>query len=516
MRGAVTRSEQPRGRPSGVSAAPLAILAWSTRPLELVMRFCEELRRAGVSYCHWKSTDALHLSATGVNDLDLLVERGHAGAFLEVLARLGFKEAVPPKHRRRPGVQHYYGLDDQTGVLVHVDAQYSLWLGDDTTKNVRLPMERAYLASAEQGPLFAVPAFEFELAVLIVRLALKRGTWDAAAFGMAGLQDNERRELEYLWARSDPDTLRDVVESHLTMVGWPAWSAFFQALLLRQSLARQLVTGRRVVSSLRSCARRRPALDTVVRCRRRISWGLRHYLLRSRNSKTLVSGGAVIAVIGGDGAGKSTAVEGLCAWLGGPLPVRRVHLGKPPRSLATVLVKGSIVVARRVGLVRSPWLPNYPTGDETLGRPPGYAWLLWQLMTARDRRRHHRRVRRQAARGHLLVCDRYPLPQLTLMDGSRTRWLSRASLPPVAARLAALEQRWYADIGEPDVTLVLRVDPDVAVARKVGVDPAEFVRPRVAEVFDADWAGTGAVVLDACQPAAEVLAQMRAAVWERL
>jgi hypothetical protein len=68
----------------------------------------------------------------------------------------------------------------------------------------------------------------------------------------------------------------------------------------------------------------------------------------------------------------------------------------------------------------------------------------------------------------------------------------------------------------PDVLVVLRVDPDLAVARKQGVDAPEFVRPRSAEVFDADWSSSDAVVLDAALAGDEVLAQLRAVVWERL
>jgi ribose 1,5-bisphosphokinase PhnN len=86
----------------------------------------------------------------------------------------------------------------------------------------------------------------------------------------------------------------------------------------------------------------------------------------------------------------------------------------------------------------------------------------------------------------------------------------------VARRLVRAERARYAAIGRPDVLLVLRVDPDTAVERKQGVDPAEFVRPRSAEVFAIDWQGTGALLLDASRPAEAVLADAQAAVWANL
>ena len=102
------------------------------------------------------------------------------------------------------------------------------------------------------------------------------------------------------------------------------------------------------------------------------------------------------------------------------------------------------------------------------------------------------------------------------MDGARTRWVPTDGAPALALRLVTAEQRVYSSIAPPDLLLVLRVDPDIAVARKAGVDPAAFVRPRSAEVFTADWNSSGAVVLDASRPAADVLAEARAAVWAGL
>ena len=184
---------------------------------------------------------------------------------------------------------HYYGLDAPTGTLVHVDAQAQLVLGDDTTKNVRLPIERAYLASCSPGPLFPVPAPEFELAVLVVRLALKHGTWDAAVFGQARLRTAERRELEYLAARADPDRLREVVEAHLPQIGWGVWSRHHRALLDAEAFRTRLATGRAVVRGAAELMRRPPAVDTALRCAP--AGGLGRPARRARSAQHQAPGG---------------------------------------------------------------------------------------------------------------------------------------------------------------------------------------------------------------------------------
>jgi len=85
----------------------------------------------------------------------------------------------------------------------------------------------------------------------------------------------------------------------------------------------------------------------------------------------------------------------------------------------------------------------------------------------------------------------------------------------VARWLAATERRMYAKIAAPDVLVVLRVDPELAVARRPEDDP-DYVRARNGEVFEADWTKTDAVVLDAAKPPELVLSAIRNAVWDRL
>jgi hypothetical protein len=50
---------------------------------------------------------------------------------------------------------------------------------------------------------------------------------------------------------------------------------------------------------------------------------------------------------------------------------------------------------------------------------------------------------------------------------------------------------------------VLRVSPDVAIARKVEEDGA-YIHRRVTEIWQIDWAGTDAVVIDASRTKEQV------------
>ena len=484
--------------------------------LMLVLDLCHELWAAHVSYCHWKSNDMLARSATGENDLDLLVHRSDAQSFAAVLARLGFRQAVAPGGREHPGVSHHYALDRASGSFVHVHAHFLLVLGDDTTKNFRLPIEVPYLESVSCDHLFPTPSPDFELAVFVVRMMLKHATWDAVAIGKGRIGDAERRELAWLLERADPDTTRAIVAEHLPGIGLDLWQRCLESVHDPHGLGARLLLGQKVLRAMRPHSRRPLLLDTWLRSYRRFAWGTRRYVFRVPVRKRLVHIGGTVAIAGGDGAGKSTAVAGAVGWLCGPLLVHRVHLCKPRPSVLTLAVKGPMYVGRSLGLLPGTGASVDPR-TATPADFPGRAWMVWHLMTARDRLRVYRKARRVSDAGGIVVSDRWPLPQIRCMDGPRTTWLldHPERFGRITLALARAERRIYAQIGPPDVLAVLRIDPEIAVARRHD-EESSYVRARNAEVRDVDWSATHAVVLDAAAPSDTVLRGIQQAIWERL
>jgi len=484
--------------------------------LGLVLELRAELTAKAVRYCHWKSNDMLARSMDGHNDLDLLVHRRDAKRFLAVIAHLGFHRALAPAGRDHPGVAHYYSLDRGSGVLVHLHAHFQLVLGDDATKNFRLPVEAAYLASVSREEPLPIPAPEFELSLFVVRMMLKHATWDALLLGNGRLGESERRELAWLLSRVELDRCRAVIETQLPVVGVDLWSRCLLSLTEDWPPRRRLVLGRRLLAAIAAHGRRPPAVDTAVRILRRGQWAWARFVLRRPTRKRLERTGITIGIVGGDGSGKSTAVEAVATWLGSTFVVHRTHLGRPRPSLLTLALKGPMYVARRLGRLPSTTRSVDPA-TASIEDFPGAAWALWHVLTARDRQREYRALRRVADRGGIVISDRWPLPYLHLMDCSRAAWVldrsPRAS--PVVRWLARTERRLYADIAAPDVLVVLRIDPELAVARRPEDDPA-YVRSRNGEVFDTDWRHIDAVVVDASRPPEQVLAAIRNAVWDRL
>jgi thymidylate kinase len=236
----------------------------------------------------------------------------------------------------------------------------------------------------------------------------------------------------------------------------------------------------------------------------------------------------MIAIIGGDGAGKSTAVDGLHAWLARDFETTCIHLGKPDWSWTTIGIRAILKVGNVLRLYPADSSFQRTLEQESL-ISPGYPWLLRELCRARDRYRTYLRARRIAARGELVILDRFPVSQIKLMDGPQIeRFLDELAGRPQAKQLLSprrtgalarfmirRERSYYAQTVLPETLIALRVDPEIAVRRKTDED-ADTVRVRSTEIWELDWDSTEAHLIDASKTREQVLSEIKALVWAKV
>jgi len=485
--------------------------------LELIVELVDVLDRSGVVYCHWKSNEAIARSASGENDLDLLVARDDAVRFETILHEMGFRLARPTPDRQVPGVLDYYGLDEGSDRLVHVHAHYRLVLGDDMTKNFRLPIERAYLESRERRGIFPVPSAEFEYVVFILRMVVKHCSWDAQLSRRGRLSLSERRELVDLEERLDRGEVDRILAEHVAFIDSALFDDCRVAVARDAGPLMRAVSGQRLLRALDSHGRRSPVADLSLRVWRRSQRRVARKITKRRPRKRLDTGGLLIGIVGGDGAGKSSAVEMIVAGLSRDLVATSVHFGKPERTPITRVVKAWLRTSRRCGRFQTTSLPA-GVDFERIGFP-GYGFLLTHVLTARDRYRAYVGARRAANAGTVVVCDRFPLDGIRLMDGARTAEIVEVGCRPLARWLIGRETAYYDRILPPDLLIVLRLEPEIAVDRRRGQEDEDFVRRRATEVWEQEWESSRAdsvVVVDAARPHPDVLADIRAIVWAAL
>jgi len=493
---------------------------------QLARDLAQALRAEGIVCC--RLGRAVKTEACEDSELQLLVARNDMGALSVILFRLGFKQVTAPTGRDVPGTLHYCGYDARAGQFVHVHAQSQLMVGHELTSNYRLPIERPCLEGAAEGWLFSVASPEYEFVLWVIGSVLGRSAWDVMRRGAGEWKEAEERELRRLEARVGEDRVHDIMKRHLPGLGVEGFARYLQALQPGCSAWRRLRTRDGAQRRLRAHARRSWAADLCLALWRRTTLAVRTRVLKSPSRYRLAGGGAMIAIVGGDGSGKSTAVQGLHEWLSSVFMTRTAHLGKPAWSWVTMVVRAMLKLGQLLGLY-----PAEAAFGETLRQKSfvslGYPWLLREACRARDRYWTYVKARRLAARGGLVILDRFPLPQIRSMDGPQgARFLRELSNQPDRSRvlephpvhravkaLMRLEERYYHRIVPPELVFVLRVDPEIAAERRAGEDTTA-VRQRCAEVCELNWHGTGAHVIDAGKPRTDVLTELKGLVWAEL
>jgi hypothetical protein len=297
----------------------------------LVKNLLDLLDSEGITYCHWKSNAALDRSADGRNDLDLLIERSDAAKFKRCVFSLGFKHAQAPYGPARiPGIDDFLSFDFELGRFIHAQAHYCLVLGHDTTKNYRLPVERAFLASRTEDKQygFPIPSPEWELVIFCFRMILKYSWISAALTSRYQLPPNALNELEYLKNRIKPENIDQILVDHFHYVDKTLFDYCLQTIEPGSSKIRWGLARYRLRLALDCASLRGPFHTTLLGMWRHLTNAIRLRTGIGALKRDPMEGGIVVAIIGDSPETQHLIVE-LKNWLKQAYHVRIVSTQIP-------------------------------------------------------------------------------------------------------------------------------------------------------------------------------------------
>ncbi|MBK9130711.1 MAG: hypothetical protein IPM20_03580 [Gammaproteobacteria bacterium] len=444
---------------------------------------------------------------TGENDLDLLIARRDAGSFRAIAFSRGLKLTRGTGFRNIPGLEDYFGYDAESGRIFHVQAHYLLVLGHDTTKNIWLPVEAAYLSTAtrQKNVSLPTPSVEMELAIFCIRMALKFSLLGIIR-GRGVLTGNALEEFNDLMTRANCTLTGSVLSQHLPILREDLMQRCIKSLQPGAGIFLRHIVNKQIRHALSGYQRSGWLRESIRRQKVRLQLLLGRHLPAYLPGRRLVSGGLTIAIVGGDGAGKSTAISGITKWLQPDFDIAVLHMGKPERALFSYLVDGFL---KLTGIRR-----RYAALSD-IQSFPGYLWMVRSVLYARDRYRCFKYAQQKASQGRIVIFDRYYFPTFSTMDGPTCHMAMKHRNNSITTLLTAWERGYLDRIAMPGLMIHIAVNIETAVTRKVD-ELSDYVRRRNEEITESSWLKQQAIYIDGNLGTHDVIRQIKQVIWQHL
>ena len=481
----------------------------------------DEFETKSIRYCHWKSNEHLLAGLLGDTDLDILVHPEDRATVEQVFDHLYLKRFVAVKMSYYPGLQDYLGLDWITGKLIHVHLHYKLSIGEKFLKNYDLPWADKVLTSSKLSSGYKVKISDpyFELFHLFLRESLKIRSRDyiMQILGKSYLSENFYREYRWLVKQTKEEKICKIAQQCLS-IGSDNILESLMCLPSFWSLARLRCKTRK---ALREYRRLSTTEGWIERHLRELNWligAISKRLVQPPHPfrRTMVgSAGLIIAIVGIDGAGKSTIIKIIKKWLSWKMDVYLVYFGSGDGSSS--FLRLPMLLALRV-------FKRYKRGSNTnrhkthKKRKLTFARFLWAIALAFEKRNKMKKLLKAKNKRMVVLTDRYPQTcQPGFNDGPLLTDLLDNKFG-VLKKIAKWEYSIYFNCERlgPDLLIKLMVSPDTAAHRKSGMNK-ELLKERrdVIEMMQKTYPDRVCVV-NAEKTLESVLIEIKRAIWSRI
>lgn len=484
------------------------------QPLNLSVRFFAYLRSENIRYCHWKSNIRLSEALAGETDLDILIHAEDKERFAAALKYFDFITILAAPESSHPGLENALGLDFETGKLLHLHIHYRLVLGEMYIKNHHLPIETFIFQHCRYISGVCVPIPEIELFLLIIRAHMKltgSAILRRIVIGKKLLYPPDiLSEIYYLINSCRQERFNEIVRKS----GLPLSALFmkktFELFAYKNATPTDTIQIRRKIFQNLAPYRIQPAISSKFR----YLWRLfrRNSLLNlvfPGNLCRLPSEGRMVALVGADGAGKSTFAEDLSRWLSWRLRVNNIYFGGPKSGLCPILM----LVERVLNILGNFFRKTPLKGFCDYARK--WFGIYRLLLASRARRRLYWKALKKVGQGEIVVFDRYPLPEFNSLrlglDGAEIRKVYGT----MGSKIADMEENVFSFIGQPDLAIFLKVPLSELRSRKPDV-PALGQHKLTVDSLQNIQGRNGLVIVNGQKAYTETLSELKQLIWKEM
>ncbi len=495
--------------------------------LSIFSELFNELHDHDIRYCHFKSNDHLEDGLVGDTDLDIVVHTDDASQMMQILLNNGFKRTVAGFGVRNHSREGYLGYDRPSGRLVYIDLHFTIIIGKNRIREYALDNWASHFLTDrikdEKTGLFIVsPNHEFLL--LLTRASIKIRTRDILmqSLGVEYFNSDWEKQYDWLHQRYDSNTILEVMKeffgdtvSENTQSIFNNYPSFPELRQLKRAFKK------RYFGSLKYGHFSTLTGMLLKEVNGALCYLNRKYLKRNfpLSRRTLSTGGKFIALIGVDGAGKSTQIKQLSEFLSWKLDVSNVYLGAGDGGASW---HRSILKLARNLLEKPTDSGSQPLNSQVASKKQSViktiAKLVWGVSLCIEKNRKLRTSHRQAKRDVIVISDRYP--QHNVIGFNDGPLLSKYidSNFTLLSRFSHWEKKIYSGqiYGSPDLVIKLVVPPDISIARGQS-ESLEYLDRRIKTVNSIRFSEFCKVVtIDASNSVDEVSNSIKQCIWDNL
>ncbi len=485
--------------------------------LSSIEKLLHALEESGITYCHWKSNEHLADALEGETDLDMLFDYSQRAKLESVFGECGLKRFRATPLMQYNGIEDYIGFDQTAARIWHVHTHYRMTLGEKHLKGYMVtPWASILLRDRVRGEaeVWTSDPGE-ELAVLICRIALKLRWRDC----MQKLGKDDRTELAWLKARVTKEQLEIAAKRLVSEDTAKRIVSLYESDLVRKPQFASVQKALR--KEFRPFSAYSRAGSWFARTKREVYWlvggvkrrlGLNAY---SPNRRISPAGGLTAAILGCDGAGKSTTLSYIRKEFNKKIDTVCIYFGSGDGS-SSLIRKPMKLVAKKIGGKGVGHAVEKEYAEKKVSckaRLYSLAKILWAISLAAEKKKKQRRMAKAKNKGMLVLTDRYP--QSIVPGASDGPLLSKYRQGRgLLKRIADWEQRIYErfSVNAPDLTIKLIVPTETAIERKPEMT-VEEIENKKSIVMQMDFSEHTAVI-DTSRPFEVTRGEVMNEIWK--